>query len=102
MIDDETPPGEPQMFEASWQKSQIEQLFKDLSLGADIEHVQVRTSETGAKSDRPVTLDQAEQLFREGSAKAIQIRYRFEGQTWCDTLMVHSDMVRIVRTEMQF
>ena len=107
MIEDEMPEelsadSEPKMYEASWQKQQIEQLFEDLQAGAEIQHVQVRTSDGGPQSDRAVSIQEAELLFRQGEAKAIQIRYRFENQNWCDTLMVHSDSVRIVRTEMQF
>ena len=93
----------PEVLEAQWDHEQVNALFRDLDQGAEILHVQVRaTSIAGPKAtpDRAVTLSEAHQLFQDGVTKAIQIRYEFGGQTWCDTLMVEPEAVKIIRTEL--
>ena len=65
-----------------------------------VEHVQVRSTARSGPSDRAVTLEEARELFNSQDAKAIQIRYGFEEETWCDTLMVQSDTVKIIRTRL--
>ena len=97
----------PEVLEAQWDHEQVNALFRDLDQGAKILHVQVRaTSSNGPKDglkaspDRAVTLSEAHQLFQDGVTKAIQIRYEFGGQTWCDTLMVEPETVKIIRTEL--
>ncbi|MCA9264660.1 MAG: hypothetical protein KDA60_12455 [Planctomycetales bacterium] len=92
-------PEQPEVVEANWDHEQIAALFADLSQGADIKHVQVR-SRTAANrvDDRQVTLQQAHELLQDGRARAIQIYYEFNGLSWCDTLVPQSDSVRIIRT----
>jgi hypothetical protein len=87
----------PDVLEANWDRDQIDALFSDLERGASVKHVQVRTA-SGVARDSAVTLQQAKQLLDEGAAKAIQIHYEFEGQAWCDTLIVSPAAVRVIRT----
>ncbi|EMI19924.1 hypothetical protein RMSM_03141 [Rhodopirellula maiorica SM1] len=88
----------PEILEAHWELEQVFQLFDDLSQGANVQHVQVRTASGGRAQDQSVTLLEAKELLKNGDARAIQIRYTFEAQDWCDTLMVKSDEVHIIRT----
>lgn len=92
------PSEEPEILEAHWDHDQVQSLFDDLQAGAQVEHVQVRCMTDGKPSDRTVTLHEAQQLLETKVAKAIQIRYRFEQEQWCDTLMVLPDSVKIIRT----
>ena len=69
-----------------------------LEQGAEVRHVQVRSSSAGRMEDEATNLSRARELLTAGSAKAIQIRYRFEQQDWCDTLMVGPERIRIIRT----
>jgi hypothetical protein len=73
---------------------QVLQLFDDLRLGAQVEHVQLRTS----NRDGVATLGEAQQAFAGGTAQAIQVRYRFEGELWCDTIMPSDPTTKIIRT----
>ncbi len=88
----------PDVLQAEWDLEQIDALFSDLKAGAEVQHVQVRTATPQQASDHATTLDDAHTLLKAGQAKAIQIRYVFEGGTWCDTLMVEENLVRIIRT----
>jgi hypothetical protein len=87
----------PEVLETEWDFEQVNALFDDLQQAAQIDHVQVRTASGDGPNDRAVTLRDAYTLLNSRDAKAIQIRYRFGGQTWCDTLMVGRESVRIIR-----
>jgi len=92
------PEASPQLLEANWENDRIVDLFDDLQLGAKLEYVQVRTRGGANSEERSATLQQARELFQSGEAIAIQIRYEFESQKWCDTLMVGPTSTRIIRT----
>jgi hypothetical protein len=92
----DTPP--PEVLEANWDRDQVEALFADLKLGADVKRVQVRSNAGNRPRDSEVTLEQARELLDDSHTKAIQIYYEYESKTWCDTLMFLSDTIRIVRT----
>ncbi|MCH5375578.1 MAG: hypothetical protein JJ992_16530 [Planctomycetes bacterium] len=82
--------------QAQWPREQILALFADLAAGADVQHVQLRTE----SSDRTVSLQEAEAAFVNGQARAIQVRYRFEGELWSDTLMPGDPLTTIIRNRL--
>ncbi len=86
----------PDLLQAEWPPEQVEQLFNDLEAGAEVQHVQVRT----AAADSKTTLAEALKLLQSSEAKMVQVRYRFEGATWCDTLMPLGELTRIVRSQL--
>ncbi|MEO8268581.1 MAG: hypothetical protein ABI557_02605 [Aureliella sp.] len=86
----------PELLQAEWGVDQVIQLFDDLRDGAEVEHVQLRA----AKDDRITTLAEAKLAFADGSAQAIQVRYRFEGETWCDTILPSEPTTKIIRTRL--
>ena len=86
----------PEILEAEWGNDLMMELFSDLKNGAEVSHVQLRT----ANGDAAVSLEQARDAFLAGTAKAIQIRYRFEGESWSDTIMPGEPTTRIIRTKM--
>lgn len=89
----------PEVLEANWDRDQVDALFADLKQGAEVKQVQVRaTSDDNRLEDSTVTLDIAHELLDDRRTKAIQIYYEYDSKTWCDTLMVLPDMIRIVRT----
>lgn len=90
---------EPQLFQSELSPDEVEALFADLKLGAEITHVQVKMASGMGAADSKTTLIEAHELLRLGKVAAIQIRYHFEQQDWCDTLMVLPHAVRIVRTK---
>jgi hypothetical protein len=90
-------PEQPEVLMAEWDLAQVLTLFDDLERGADVKHVQVRSSISKSTNDTKATLGEAKQQLTDGSAKAIQIYYDFEQQSWCDTLMVLPDCIRVIR-----
>ena len=89
----------PEVFEASWCREQVDALFHDLQQGAAVSKVQVRTATSNSRPEEvtTVTLEQAREMLADGQARAMQIYYEFDGQTWCDTLLLTPDAIRIVR-----
>lgn len=90
--------------EAEWDREKVGSLFDDLQQAvatkqAEIHHIQVRTSAPGAAKDCQATLEEARRLLESDQARAIQIRYTFAGESWCDTLMVFPESIRVVRTQ---
>ncbi|TWU46908.1 hypothetical protein [Rubripirellula reticaptiva] len=86
----------PELLQAEWGSDQVLQLFDDLRDGAVIEHVQLKAS----GRDTTVTIGQARAAFSDGTADAIQVRYLFEGETWCDTIMPATPTTKIIRNRL--
>jgi hypothetical protein len=93
------PHHQPEVLEACWDRDQVDSLFADLKRGAEVRQVQVRTtSGNNRPEESAVTLEQARELLDDGRTTAIQIYYDYDGESWCDTLMVSPNTIRIVRT----
>ena len=86
----------PEVLEAEWAQDQVMQLFADLAAGADVQHVQLKSLET----DGAVALDKAAAAFASGTAVAIQVRYVFENEMWCDTIMPGDPTTKIIRNRL--
>lgn len=84
----------PEVLEAEWGNDQLMQLFADLQEGTDITHVQLRTG----REDTSTDLKTARDAFLSGQAQAIQVRYRYEGQHWGDTILPGDPTTKIIRT----
>lgn len=91
----DTPP-DPEILQAEWAKDQVMQLFTDLAAGAVVQHVQLRT----LRGDSTVQLIDAEAAFAADQAEAIQVRYVFEGEAWCDTIMPGDPTTKIIRSRL--
>ncbi len=83
----------PELLEAEWSRDQVQQLFSDLAAGAEVQYVQLRT----ASGDHSTTLAEAATAFIERLARAIQVRYRFEGELWIDTILPGDPTTKIIR-----
>lgn len=86
----------PEILEAEWAKDQVLQLFADLAAGADVQHVQMKIHH----ADIDVSLAAAEDAFSHGQAVAIQVRYMFEAEMWCDTILPGDPTTKIIRTRL--
>lgn len=98
MNPDEAHPDEPgsEILEAEWARDQVLQLFADLAAGTGVQLVQLRTPQ----ADATVPLAEAEAAFASNRAEAVQIRYLFEGESWCDTIMPGDPTTKIIRTRL--
>lgn len=86
----------PEILQAEWDHDQLMALFSDLDAGAEVRHVQLRTEST----DSSVTLAEARAAFLSGQARAIQVRYEFEGELWSDTILPGDPTTKIIRSRL--
>lgn len=61
-------------------------LFADLASCTQVLSI-VPKPASGFAANKSISLPAARTGLRDGSFRAVQIRYRFEGREWCDTLM---------------
>lgn len=83
----------PEILQADWAKDQVLQLFADLAAGAHVQHAQLKSAAT----DATVPLATAEAAFAADEAHATQVRYVFQGELWCETIMPGNPTTRIIR-----
>jgi hypothetical protein len=76
----------------------LDQYFKDLATHAEIISVQEKQSPTEYVHENTVDMAVAREKVMSGTTRAVQIRYRFEEQEWCDTLMCQASGVKLIRT----
>lgn len=75
----------------------LEQYFNDLATYAQIISLQEKQSPDEYVRENTISLLEAHEKVISGSVRAIQIRYRFEQQEWCDTLIRQKSGVKLVR-----
>jgi hypothetical protein len=77
---------------------QVNQLFSDLELGADVcAIVYKRRAEEADAAPGPLDLGAARAALDAGRILGVQIHYRHQGRGWCDTLMPVATGVRLIR-----
>jgi len=86
----------PEILQAEWSADQVLQLLDDLRDGAEVQHVQLRSTAINAT----VTLADARRSFAAGDAQAIQVRYVYENEMWCDTIMPGDPTTKIIRNRL--
>lgn len=74
-------------------------LFRDLAACTQVLSVAPKYAATGHTSGA-ITLEQAKAGLQDSSIRAVQIRYGYEAQEWCDTLIGSANGVRVVRISM--
>ena len=79
--------------------NELEAYFGDLAECADVTSIRVRGGHSRFSDGAAPDLKAAHEAITRGEVRAVQIRYRFEGQEWCDSLMVQEDSTRLVRSK---
>lgn len=73
-------------------------LFSDLAACTEIIAILPKTHATQyIEPTAGLTLTDAHTGLADGSFRAVQIRYRYDSQEWCDTLMKTPGGIRVVR-----
>lgn len=63
----------------------VEALLADIQACTTLLEVQVKGGPTAMAGT--ADLEQARQALRGGQVRGVQLRYRYEGAAWCDTLL---------------
>lgn len=72
-------------------------LFADLAGCTEVLGVLIKNGPTAPAPDGIIDLARGRDLLDAGSVRGIQIRYRYQGQEWWDTLMRTPLGIRLVR-----
>jgi len=98
---DPTEPRLPELTEGVLDEPTLERLFEDLAACTEVLGILVKTAEhdraAGAASP---SLAEAREALRRRTVRGVQIRYRYQGAEWCDTLLAAPAGVRIVRVRL--
>lgn len=90
-------PPVPPMWQAGLDAAALEQLFADLIASAEVLSVQGKVGAGRYASDEPLTPASARERLARGEITGVQLRYRYDGQEWVDTLLRVADAFRLVR-----
>lgn len=90
----------PTVYEAMLTPERLAELLADLEVHAGEVDVRVRAvQETHSDSGRP-ELSIVGALLDQATGTSVQIRYRFDGKLWCDSILHTAQGYRLVRMEL--
>jgi hypothetical protein len=92
----------PELNQALLDDATLERLFHDLAACTEIVEIIPKFAQRRMVEPGTVSLDDARCLLRDGSVRGVQVRYRYQGADWWDTLMVTDAGVRLVRIRHDF
>lgn len=96
-------PALPELHSSSLDDAQVAQLLTDIEICTELTEIlpkfaaQQRVPDTAS-----VTLAQAREWLTTRAVRGLQLRYRYDGADWWDTLMQDGDRYRIVRIRHDF
>jgi hypothetical protein len=91
----------PSLQDAVLDDATLDQLFFDLEASAELCAVLVKGAPSEHAEDAPLSLAGARETLRAGG-RAVQIRYRYGGAEWWDTLVPTPGGTRLVRIEQRY
>lgn len=93
--------GAPDVHEGFLDAQGLANWKRDLDVCAQVLEVRIKSRGPNSLGDDPsMTLDQALECLSDGAVGALQVRYRFEGDLWCDTILPEESGARVIRTRM--
>jgi hypothetical protein len=92
----------PELQQAILDRATVDQLFKDIEHCTEVLEVIPKFSKHGYVNTASLGLEQGRQLLERGELRALQLRYRYAGSEWWDTLMAAPGGLRLVRIQHQF
>jgi hypothetical protein len=90
-------PPVPLMVEGTLDATGLRQLFADLSTAATVREVREKGGPTEYTSGNELPLAAACDRLLSGAARAIQLRYHFDGHDWTDTIFALPTGYRTIR-----
>jgi hypothetical protein len=87
------------MWQAELGEGTLDQLFADLAASAEVLSVRGKADPRRYASADPLTLAAARDRLTTGDLTAVQLRYRYDGHEWADTLLRAPGGFRLVRCQ---
>ncbi len=95
----------PELQQSVLDPETLKQLFIDLASLTQIIEIIPKTAASGYVDENTnITLDEAREMLLSSAIRGLQIRYRYQGSQWWDTLLPDADgaLFRIVRIQHDF
>ena len=77
----------------------LDALFRDLAGLVELQEILLKGASRSHALERPVSLEEARAALAEGAVVGAQIRYRYQGSDWWDTLLRTPQGIRLVRIQ---
>ena len=87
----------PELREGELDEAGLCALFRDLAEATQIEDIRCKQRSERHADASPVSVQEALEGLLEGRVRGVQVRYRYEGQRWCDTILATTRGHRVVR-----
>ena len=87
----------PELTQSYLDADTLDALFADLAACTQVLEVVAKLAPTQMIPNQRLTLDDAHGLITNRKVRGVQVRYRYDGAEWCDTLMAGPDGARVVR-----
>lgn len=101
--DENAPPKLSDLNQATLDWPGVEALLRDIAACTQVTEIIPKAVAQGYVTDGvALTLADARRLLEERAVRGLQIRYRYEGADWWDTLMVLPEGWRLVRIRHDF
>jgi hypothetical protein len=99
----EASPALPDLNQSMLDSATFEALCRDLRACTEITEVIPKYgAEAYVPEDAQLTLERGWELLQAGQLRGLQVRYRYDGADWWDTLMKTSGGIRLVRIRHDF
>jgi hypothetical protein len=89
----------PPLQRALLDEATLNQLFLDVAEAAELIDIAIKRGDEMHATEEPPSLEQARDALVRGKAFGVQLRYRYRGTEWWDTLMRTEAGVCLVRFE---
>ena len=90
-------PPVPPMWQADLDADALGRLFADLAAAAEVLSVRGKGGQRGYASDDQITPSTAHEQLAAGVLAGVQVRYRYDGHEWTDTVLRTAGGFRLVR-----
>lgn len=87
------------VYEGELDGATFEDYLADLEELAEVQRILVKESAEAQSEGAPLSLDQARMLLLTGAVRGVQIRYRHQAVEWIDTLVLGTDVIRLLRVQ---
>ncbi len=87
----------PGLHQAVLDEPTVRRLFADLQACAEVFEVRAKQAAREQTRDEQILLDEARDRLLDGSARGVQVRYRYQGEEWWDTLLRTESGFRLTR-----
>lgn len=87
----------PELTEAELDDTALRALFRDLAAATEIDDIRCKQAPESRADPSRISPEEALDWLLEGRVRGVQVRYRYDGDAWCDTILATPSGHRVVR-----